>query len=272
MRIRYDACMSRKPTTSPSANLSPKQMQEAISKIDRRIADLNAFDPDAINDRSDASIKALEQKLDALLTGIFGHGTVEYSRYKLAVTDIDRAPYSAYGTPITVVREGLRQGVSTSLATLAAIKEGFLEELADAGIGGTPASKALKAYEGLDLHPEIERAAGQLYRDAHYANAIEDSVKALNAFVRLRSGVSDRDGTALMEYVFSPRSPILKFNPMSDQSDIDEQKGFMMMFAGAVAGLRNPRAHRLMKDDPERALEFIAFVSLLAKLTDAATK
>jgi Protein of unknown function (Hypoth_ymh) len=51
-----------------------------------------------------------------------------------------------------------------------------------------------------------------------------------------------------------------------------EQLGFMMMFSGAVAGLRNPRAHKLINDDPERALEFIAFVSLLAKLLDGAKK
>lgn len=58
----------------------------------------------------------------------------------------------------------------------------------------------------------------------------------------------------------------MKFNDLSDQSDRDEQKGFMMMFSGAVSGLRNPRAHGFINDDPERALEFIAFVSLLAKL------
>ena len=45
----------------------------------------------------------------------------------------------------------------------------------------------------------------------------------------------------------------------------------MMMFSGAVAGLRNPRAHSFIEDDPERALEFIAFVSLLAKLLDEAS-
>ena len=33
-----------------------------------------------------------------------------------------------------------------------------------------------------------------------------------------------------------------------------------------IAGLRNPRAHRLIKDDPERALEFIAFVSTGVRL------
>ena len=42
-------------------------------------------------------------------------------------------------------------------------------------------------------------------------------------------------------------------------------------FTGAVTGLRNPRAHKIIKDDPEMALEFIAFVSLLAKLADKAT-
>ena len=61
-------------------------------------------------------------------------------------------------------------------------------------------------------------------------------------------------------------------NDLQTQSDKDEQKGFMMLFSGAVAGLRNPRAHTFMQDDPERALEFIAFVSPLAKLLDGATK
>lgn len=88
----------------------------------------------------------------------------------------------------------------------------------------------------------------------------------------MRSGVEDKDGSALMESVFSPKNPILKFNNLADTSDIDEQKGFMMMFAGAVAGLRNPRAHKIIKDDPEMALEFIALISLLAKLVDKSTK
>jgi len=43
----------------------------------------------------------------------------------------------------------------------------------------------------------------------------------------------------------------------------------MMFFSGAVAGLRNPRAHGFIEEDPERALEFIAFVGLLAKAYQA---
>jgi len=147
---------------------------------------------------------------------------------------------------------------------------GFLEELEDAG--ETSSGKVLKAYEGLELHAKIEEAVGKLFRDGHYANAIENAMKTLNALVRLNSGIDDKDGSSLMEYVFSPNSPILKFNNLEDESDINEQKGFMMMFSGTVTGLRNPRAHKIIKDDPEMAMEFIAFISLLAKLADKAGK
>lgn len=245
-------------------------MQAALRRIDRRIEDLDAFDPQTATDRGDPRIHALELELDTLLVNTFGADTVEYARYHV-ITMLNTASMSYLEeTPIYEVRQGLVNGIEHAKAQLVGIKKWFDEELADAGVAG--AGKALKAYEGLDLHATIERASGQLYRDGHYANAIEDAVKALNSLVRLNSGVDDRDGMDLMQFVFSPNSPVLKFNALADQSDKDEQKGFMMLFSGAVAGLRNPRAHKLIQDDPERALEFIAFISLLAKLADKAQK
>jgi uncharacterized protein (TIGR02391 family) len=131
--------------------------------------------------------------------------------------------------------------------------------------------RVVRAYRDLDLHPVIAGAANKLYLDGHYANAIEAAIKALCDRVRLHSG-KELDGADLMKTVFSPKNPILRFNDFRDRSDHDEQVGFMMMFAGAVTGIRNPRAHKPVKDDPERALEFIAFISLLAKLLDGAKK
>ncbi len=229
-----DKHMARAPKKAEpqSANLSLQQMELAIPKLDRRIADLDAL---------------------------------------WGVTSLDTASDNMFhGTPLAEVRDGLRQGMAAAKAHLETIKAGFLEELGDAGHTGT--AKTLKAYEGLELHAAIERAAGKLFHDGHYANAVEDAVKALNALVRLNSGVDDKDGSSLMEHAFSPKNPILKFNSLADASDLDEQRGFMMMFSGSVAGLRNPRAHKIIKDDPEKALEFIAFVSLLAKLADQAKK
>src|SRR3989344_5000457 len=188
----------RKPPELVQANLSFQAMEAAIPKLDRRITDLESFDISSVTDRSDARIDALEKSLDALLVSVFGAGTVEYDRYHWQVTRLDTASVNMlHATPIYEVHEGLRRGIATAKAHLEAIKKGFLEELGDAG--RTSTGKTLKAYEGLELHPEIERAVGNLYRDGHYANAIEDSTKALNALVRMRSGVDDKDGTALME-------------------------------------------------------------------------
>ncbi len=202
-------------------------------------------------------------------TQIFGTGTVEYNRYSPAAHP-DRGPWNyAYEVSLGEIREGFVRGKAEALALLGQAVASFEERLADSGASDT--GRTLRAYEGLDLHPEIETAVGRLYRDGHYANAVEDAVKALNAFVRMRSG-EEIDGATLMEKVFSPNNPILRFNEMKNQPDRDEQKGFTMMFSGAVAGLRNPRAHKLIKDDDERALKFIAFVSLLAKLLENAKK
>jgi len=131
--------------------------------------------------------------------------------------------------------------------------------------------RVVRAYRDLDLHPVIEEADSKLYLDGHYASAIEATIKALCSQVRLRSG-KELDGADLMKTVFSPKNPILRFNDFRDRSDRDEQEGFMMMFAGAVTGLRNPRAHKIVKDDPEDALEAIAQVSYLAKRLDRRAK
>ncbi|NJO35961.1 MAG: hypothetical protein HC869_25680, partial [Rhodospirillales bacterium] len=129
--------------------------------------------------------------MDALLLSVFGADTVEYDRYRWPATTLDTASLNyMHDTPIGEVREGLKQGLANAKAQLETIRSGFKEELEDAGVTST--GKALKAYEGLELHPAIARAAGQLFKDGHYANAIEDAVKALNGLVRLNSGVDDK--------------------------------------------------------------------------------
>ena len=90
-------------------------------------------------------------------------------------------------------------------------------------------------------------------------------------YVKERSG-SSADGTNLMTTVFSVKKPVLAFNDLMDQTDEDEQQGFMHMFVGAVQGLRNPRAHSLDPDTPEYAVEAISFLSFLAKQLDTARK
>ena len=257
---------STKPPAPAAAEFNAAQARAGVQAIKRRIADLQNFDISRVEKRWSAEVKALQTSIDETLERVFGR-TTDYNRYSRAA-DLDHGPLILnHEDSPREVQEYLRDGIAASLALLNQAVRGLTELLAD-----DEPSNPLRAYENLDLHPEIARAASELYRDEHYANAIEDAVKALNALVRLRSGKDDLDGMSLMQHVFSPNKPVLRFNALADQSDKDEQQGFMMMFAGAVAGLRNPRSHRLIKDDAERALEFIAYVSLLAKLLDGAER
>jgi uncharacterized protein (TIGR02391 family) len=127
-----------------------------------------------------------------------------------------------------------------------------------------PGKKKYIAFEEMDLHPRIAMVAGDLYRDGHYTNAVFDASKALVNFVKERSGRYDLDGAPLMRTVFSRNDPILAFNDLKDQSDLDEQEGMMHLYEGAVLGIRNPRGHTFLDDSPERALEYIGLLSLLA--------
>lgn len=253
------------------ANLSYQQMKSAITKIERRLEELKQFDISSITQDSDSGIMALGHKLDSFLADTFGNNSVEYNRYNHIINLYKRININLFRDPsIAEIQAGFKNGLDSAIVILETIKSDFQEKLQDAKLDS--GTKAIRAYEGLELHPAITSAADQLYRNEHYSNAIEDSVKALNSLVKQNSGIDDKDGVSLMQHVFSPNNPVLKFNDLKDESDKNEQQGFMSLFVGAITGLRNPRAHKIIKDDPEMALEFIAFVSLLAKLADKAKK
>lgn len=250
--------------TRPRANITLASIPASITKLERRLKEFEEIPP--LDEETDTFGYASRSatRVNATIENVFGGDTADaHDHY------IDADWFTFPGDDHAYKREYWIKGHARTRAALIAAIEYLKEKQVDADTDAE--SRTLRAYEGLDLHPEIARAASDLYRNGHYANAIEDAVKALNALVRLRSG-EEGDGTSLMQTVFSPKNPVLRFNDMRDQSDTNEQTGFMMMFAGAVAGLRNPRAHSLIRDDPERALEFIAFVSLLAKLLDGAKK
>lgn len=253
------------------ANLSYEEMKIAIPKIERRIQDLKNFDIKSVKKQFSSEVKALETKIEQLLSDLYSPDTLEYDNYHWTLTTIDSQTYNMmHETPLGEVLYAIGENIERIISVLETIKSHFTETLEDAGIVGE--LKPIKAYEGLELHPAIAKASSNLFKDGHYSNAVEDAVKALNGLVRLNSGIDDKDGMQLMEFVFSSNNPVLKINDLIDQSDKDEQKGFMYLFAGAVAGLRNPRAHKIIKDDPEMALEFIAFISLLAKFADRSNK
>ena len=265
--------MVKKPTQAPQvrkAELTPDQIKSGVTKIQRRIGELqNLLECNLLKELEQEALP-LKKKIEQTLSNVFGADTEEYDRYRISSLygggTIDMAGHKKSESEyVRHHHDGIRRAVSI-LQTAKSMLEEHLEDM-----GASPAGKARRAIDGLDLHPEIERAVGQRYRDGYYSDAILEATKALTALVKYRSAYT-QDGIDLMQNVFSPSKPVLKFNDLLDESDKNEQRGFMMLFSGAVTALRNPRAHKIIKDDPEEAIEFIAFISLLAKLVDKAKK
>jgi uncharacterized protein (TIGR02391 family) len=257
------------PPTPTPAQLTPLVMQAALPKLNRRIEDLRALDPDAVQQRSDPRFRAVADKIEDTLVEIFGIDTIEYRRYR--VGSLDTAPMTmGRSASIHEVRAGYKRGIERAIGTLQTIVEVFEEKLGD--VGGSPELQAVRSFGALDLHPEIKRAVAQLFYDGHYSNAIEDACKVLDALVKMRSGKFELSGTDLMLTVFSAKNPILRFSDLASESDRSEQQGLMHLYAGSMLAFRNPRAHELVKDDAECALEVISFISFLAKTLDRAEK
>lgn len=120
-------------------------------------------------------------------------------------------------------------------------------------------------------HGLLAAASRQLFVDGHYARAVEQGFKAVNSVVKERTGFAD-EGRPLMERAFSAKSPKLAVNDLRTRTDTDEQTGTMMLFAGAMAGVRNVRTHDLSRqDDAEVALELLAFANYLLRVAEEAT-
>ncbi len=111
---------------------------------------------------------------------------------------------------------------------------------------------------------KLRNASRKLFLDGHYAQAVEMAYKCVNNTIKKISNEKSRDGADLMTYVFSEKNPIIKLNDLNTKSELDEQKGFMQIFAGCMTGIRNPRAHEdEWADTEENALSLISFADFL---------
>lgn len=123
-------------------------------------------------------------------------------------------------------------------------------------------------FDAMQFHPKVIEASRELFKDGHYRDAIYRAFVEVNNFVKDKSN-KQLDGKRLMSTVFSLDNPIIKLNELKNQTDKDEQEGFMFLFMGAMEGIRNPKAHlNIIQKDPYRTLEYLALASLLMKIAE----
>lgn len=136
-----------------------------------------------------------------------------------------------------------------------------------------PNEKDLAAlYDFLVSSQPLRSATRKLFLDGHYARAVEEGYKCLNNTVKAKSGLS-KDGNDLMNQAFSVGNPILKLNPLRTDSQKNEQVGYMLILAGCMTGIRNPRAHEhQLWDSPTVALEMLTWANHLMTVVGRAIR
>jgi uncharacterized protein (TIGR02391 family) len=128
-------------------------------------------------------------------------------------------------------------------------------------------------FDARKFHPEVIAHSRDLFLKGHYFHAVFEAAKAYNAAVKMKSGLTELDGQALMNKVFSSQKPIIRITPCNTETEKNIQDGYRFIAAGLMSAVRNPTAHepamsfRIGRED---ALDILSLISYLFRWLDKA--
>lgn len=135
---------------------------------------------------------------------------------------------------------------------------------------GSESTSSGHPFDERNIHSSLPTEVKRLFDNGHYAQATFEALKYLDEEVQRISGDCDY-GKSLMMRVFGGTPPKLPLNPCMTPSEQNEQEGFKFIFAGTMAGIRNPRGHKSgVMDDPDTCLDHLGLASLLLRKLDDA--
>jgi uncharacterized protein (TIGR02391 family) len=121
------------------------------------------------------------------------------------------------------------------------------------------------------IHPRIKAIAKPRFEAGFYADSVEASLKEVNSVVKqLVHAATGRelDGAGLMTTAFSPTNPLVRLDDLGTETGRNIQQGYMQIFAGAMTGIRNPKAHANIQPDRPRTIHLLVLSSLLLSKLD----
>jgi uncharacterized protein (TIGR02391 family) len=121
-----------------------------------------------------------------------------------------------------------------------------------------------------NLHLAVQDAAGGFFADGQHEAAVSEAFKSIEVRIRQITGIQ-KSGAGLMGDAFKQDGSVLDVAAHEGRSGEDEREGFQAIFRGSMIGIRNPGAHELFRPgDPQQALEYLGFASLLHRRLDVA--
>lgn len=238
-----------------------KEIDHAITKIERRVQEVEELREITLH--SDPKVENVEDSIKETIREVYGQFSPEFIKYQhYAIWEGGYVIGDSFLEKQTKFQSGIEHAIGMLNGLIGRLAEKKFDLQQD------PDSLKIQTFNGLNLHPRISNVCLNLYKDGHFSSAVFEASKSLINYVKEKSKKHDLDGTNLVRTVFSRNKPILSFNKLIDQTDLDEQEGIMHLFEGAVMGIRNPRGHGNITDDPDRAMDYIILISLLAYRVD----
>lgn len=125
----------------------------------------------------------------------------------------------------------------------------------------------------LGIHEDIIRYCEENLNHRDYYGVITEAVKSLLENIREKAGTKE-DGNKLVDIAFSTKDPRLALNDLSNQNEINQQKGFVEMLKGIIYFYRNVNAHsaKIQTNYSETdVLEALVIISFLQRRLEECT-
>jgi hypothetical protein len=151
----------REPVEPEQPRWTPTSIRTALRKLRRRLTETEAFDPQAVKDRRDPQVDALETTIRETLADVFGRNSGSYRSYQSAAT-IDTAGINMNGTPHHEVIAGLVHGRERSIKMLQtairSLEEKMQDDFPEEPLDQTELSGSAFALSSSGADPRIARA------------------------------------------------------------------------------------------------------------------
>jgi uncharacterized protein (TIGR02391 family) len=247
------------PEIEPRVWQSADEIDRAIAKLQRRISDMEQLNVRESREAGNTPENVAVSNVKETIREVFGQNSPEFREHEhirmwsgVIWTEMEE-------DEIVQAKERARKNI---IGVLNGLIRRLNEKKEELGHEHWPTPKSY--LDHLNLHPRIADVATELFQDGYPWQAVFEASKALVNYVKERSGEHNLDGTGLVRSVFSKNNPVLAFNDLQNQTDLDEQEGMMHLFEGAILGIRNPGGHSFPEGPEQRAVEYLSLISLLA--------
>jgi len=116
------------------------------------------------------------------------------------------------------------------------------------------------------IHPKIRLLSKRKFDNEFYADSVETALKEVNCIIKnefKKISGEELDGAKLIQKVFSVNNPVFQFADITTETGRNIQQGYMNIFAGAMIGIRNPKAHNNLNPDKIKAIHLLQIASFM---------